>query len=207
MAIGGSGVYNPQAGYFLSPPATHGAPVNFAPVPNMNELREWQMNKQWMDAQRAALSQKTQQSSKAFSTLMPMIKQMALPGGGQGGGMPNINSGPVMTPQAIQQQINAARAYTDRRTESTINDAQNRMTARGYGPQSPILEALRTSMEGQGLAANVGSARDLNLQAAMTNAAHTLEAQKAIEQNITQRQQTEQAKMNALLQALMGFAA
>jgi len=130
--------------------------------------------------------------------------------GGRSGGdgpRPNIDTNPIWDTRMTQQMVNSARAYNDQRTGTAVADMEESTAARGFGPQSPLIQALRTNLAMQNMAANSQAGTDIRMRTTGENASHRLAAQKAYEEEITRRRAIEQEEYNALLQALMGFAA
>lgn len=114
---------------------------------------------------------------------------------------PQIDTSPIWTPEHMQQQINAQRAYTDMSTANRINEMQTSAAGRGFGSQSPILAALQGQYQAAGLASNVENERLSRMQGAQENARHRLDAQTAREREITGRM----TGRNTILQALAGL--
>lgn len=202
MALPGQLNWNMPTGGWIAPPEVHGgsARAGFMQHPFVT-AGQFEANATSRLAQDLARSEESRKQ-QAFGALMPLLR------GGRGATRdPAIDRGPIWSPQDVQQNINMARAYNDQRMGSDIAGMEARTSAQGFGGMSPLIHALRQNYQGQNLAANTGAATDIRLRTTGENAKHRLEAESAYEDAVTKRQATEASKYNALLQALMGFAA
>jgi hypothetical protein len=123
-----------------------------------------------------------------FNTVLPMFQdlmtQMATGGGmyqpgGQVGQAPPITVGGVYSPDQTQQQVNAARAQNDAALQTYMRAAAGRLAGRGYGADSPVMAALAGQAQGQNVAANADSERQIRMTAAEQNAQHLLGTEQA----------------------------
>jgi hypothetical protein len=94
--------------------------------------------------------------------------------------LPVISTGGVLTPAQVQQQVSMVFATTDARTQAEIRRLTGDMAGRGFSANSPILMALTTGLQGQGLRAGIDGATQAVLQAAKLNADATYNTQKAV---------------------------
>jgi hypothetical protein len=129
----------------------------------------------------------------------------------------------VMTPQMIQQQINASRAQNDSQTKA--GQAQNaaKLGGQGFGSGSPLLAALNNQMAGQNMQTNSANALNTQLSGAQMNAQQATQAaqiaaglQQSAGNNAASNysanlqaqsaaRQTQASQFNALLSALSGI--
>jgi hypothetical protein len=134
-------------------------------------------------------------------------------GGSQVGAQPTISAGPVWNPQQIDQQVNATRAKNDAAAESQMRGIRSSTTGRGFGSNSPLLQALQTGVQNANTATNTEAERAFRQQAAEGNATQMLKGQTAQEQQFASRQDEDIrrrapyfAQQNALIAALAGLA-
>ncbi len=166
-------------------------------------------------ARMGTLGERLQQ--QRFSQLFPLLSgQFSAMGdfdrvGGQSGQSPNIKVGGVWSGDQVQQQVNATRATNDAGLAAQQQAMQQKMAGRGFGANSPLAQALGTSMQNANLAANTGAEREIRWDAAQGNAAHRLESQVARENQFAtrmdediRRRQTQMQGYSALLAALAG---
>ena len=198
--------WNMPSGGWLAPPTVNGGPAQggFMEAPGV-AMGRFQANQSSVLAQQLARAEEARKQ-QAFGALMPLIRG-GLSGRGGGGRDPAIFRGPIWSPQDVQQNVNTARAYNDQRLGSDVADMEARTSAQGFGSRSPLIEALRQNYQMNNLVANTGAATDIRLRTTGENAKHRLESETAYEDAVTKRQATEAQKYNALIQALMGFAA
>lgn len=133
--------------------------------------------------------------------------------GGQSGQSPEISVGGVFTPQQIQQQVNAARGQNDATTANRVRQAQQQSAGRGFGSNSPMLQALTQRYENQNLATNADTERDIRQNASSLNADQRLATQEARSQQFSERQDEDIRRRqpyfqtaNQLIAALAGLA-
>lgn len=133
--------------------------------------------------------------------------------GGQSGFGPPIGAQGVLTPEQIEQQVNAARASNDQGTASRTRDFTARASGQGFGANSPLVMAMNQSFQNANMATNADSERGIRLGAAEKNAGQLLEGQKAQEAQFASRQDEDIRRrqpyfstMNALIGALAGLA-
>ena len=69
--------------------------------------------------------------------------------------LPFIGTSGVLTPAQIQQQVNAAYARNDAKTNSAALALVEDMSGRGFSANSPILSALRVGLTGQNLRSSI----------------------------------------------------
>jgi hypothetical protein len=155
-----------------------------------------------------------QRFGQMFPLLSGQLSQMGQFGrvGGQSGPSPNIKVGGVWNGNQIQQQVNATRANNDAALAAQQQAMQSKMAGRGFGANSPLAQALGTSMQNANLAANTGAEREIRWDAASGNAEHLLNSQVAREQQFAtrmdediRRRQTQMQGYSALLAALSGL--
>jgi hypothetical protein len=101
--------------------------------------------------------------------------------------LPFIGTAGVLTPAQIQQQVNAAYARNDAKTNSESLRLVEDMSGRGFSANSPILSALRVGLTGQNLRTSILAEQQIRLEGAKANAEQILASQKALsEQFIAQ---------------------
>lgn len=93
--------------------------------------------------------------------------------------VPYIASRGVFTPTQLQQQVNAAYARNDARTQTQIRQAQGDLAGRGFSSTSPILDALRVGFVTANLRASIEAATQIRLQSAQANVDAVFRAQQA----------------------------
>ena len=94
--------------------------------------------------------------------------------------LPFIDTSGVLTPAQIQQQVNAAYARNDAKTNSETLRLIEDMSGRGFSANSPILAALRVGLTGQNLRSSIQAETQIRLESAKLNAEATFDAQKAL---------------------------
>lgn len=155
-----------------------------------------------------------------FDTLLPWIQgQMgsamataSAPGGASGTG-PQIDAGPIWSPQDIQQQVNARTATNDAATQSRVRGMQRQIGASGFGSNSPLAMALQGQYQNQNLQTNTANARDTRMNATSENAGHLFKTQMGRESQYASRMDEDIRRRtaslntyNALLSALGSLA-
>jgi hypothetical protein len=133
------------------------------------------------------------------------------PGGNSGQG-PRIDAAPIYNTQQIQGQVNAATAANNATAANQSARDATTLAGRGFGANSPLLQALQMGRQNQAMAANTGNEREIRWNAAGGNAQHLLGAQQAREgqfasrqdEDIRRRSQAAQ-QYNSLLAALVGL--
>ena len=94
--------------------------------------------------------------------------------------LPIINTSGVLTPAQIQQQVNAAYARNDAKTNSESLRLVEEMSGRGFSANSPILSALRVGLTGQNLRSSILAEQQIRLEGSKANAEQVLASQKAL---------------------------
>lgn len=125
---------------------------------------------------------------QVFNTVSPLLKglmgqaqgQAGLVGG-QNGPSPQIDAGPVWSPQMIDQQVNAAKAGTAQKAQTQMTANQRNTAASGFGSRSPLLAALNSGVGMQAQAAGTDAERNIRFGAAQGNAQQVLAGQQAQE--------------------------
>lgn len=102
--------------------------------------------------------------------------------------LPFISTSGVLTPAQIQQQVNAATARGDSRTQSEYRKLTGDMVGRGFSSNSPILAALQVGLAGQNIRAALGTETQIRLEAAKLNADAVFEGQKAVSEQFIQQE-------------------
>ncbi len=95
------------------------------------------------------------------------------------GPTPLINTGPVISPDLLQQQINQTRAGIAQGTAGAQQGIANSMAGRGLDA-SPALLAMQAQLGSRGLANQYNAENQLRLGAANQNAQQVLQAQTAL---------------------------
>jgi len=95
------------------------------------------------------------------------------------GPTPLINTGPIISPDLLQQQINQTRAGMAASTAGAQQNLANSMAARGMD-MSPALLAMQAQLGSRDLASQWGAENQLRLGAAERNAQQQLAAQTAL---------------------------
>lgn len=103
--------------------------------------------------------------------------------------LPFISTSGVLTPSQVQQQVNAAYARNDAKTQSELRKLTGDMAGRGFSGTSPILAALQVGLVGQGLRASIQAATQIRLDAAKLNADAVFDGQKAVSEQFIQQEQ------------------
>lgn len=150
-----------------------------------------------------------------YGTIAPYAQQMlagGLGGAGAPGGavapQPQINQNPIYSPQQIQQQMNAAFSSNDQRTSTLMKQLQESSAARGFGGNSPAMQAQQTQLGIANNAQNALAQREIPLQYAQPNADQAFRVnqlqqqqwQGAEDSDIRRRQQQQQ-----ILSQMLGF--
>jgi hypothetical protein len=121
-----------------------------------------------------------------FNTLSPLltglIGNQTGPGtevGGTSTPLPQINQGPIWSPQQVNQQVNAAKGSNSQMAASQQQQAATKTAAQGFGSRSPLLAALQGQIGASQMAANTDAERNIRFDTAKDNAKHTLDTQVA----------------------------
>lgn len=123
--------------------------------------------------------------------------------GGQAGPQPAINTNPIYSPQQIQQQMNAAFSSNDSRTATLMKQLMESSAARGFGGNSPAMQAQQTQL---GIANNVANAtaqREIPLQYAQPNADQAYRVNQ-LQQTQWQQQQDQDIRRRQIQQQQLG---
>lgn len=177
------------------------------------QLQEAQQRQQSQQFE-STRAQQQQHYENSYNPLLALLNGTpAGPTGPAADDGPQINAGGVYSPTQIDQQVNASRAATDAAAASRSRSYANDLTGRGYGGNSPLLMAMQNQLQGQALAQNASSERDIRYQAAGANADQLLKTQQAREgayasrqTEANQRGQITAQTRNALIAALAGLA-
>jgi hypothetical protein len=152
----------------------------------------------WLQGQFGQLSQSLQGGGGSFAPV---------------NGGPQINTGPVWTPNQIQQQINGQTAQNDAATAGQVRQTNQQTAGRGFGANSPLAQALGVMAQGQNQATNANMAQQTRWNAAQGNAQQQLAGQGLQEQQYEAQQQQQTGRMgiaagslNALLASLGAMA-
>lgn len=150
--------------------------------------------------------------NKVFPWLTGQAGAIGNNAGDFGNGGPQIHTGGILNPQQIQQQVNAARAGNDQTTESQQQTQRQQLGGRGFGSNSPLLQALYGQSNASNLATNTANERDIRLGAAQKNASQLLATQGKAADVYGQRQAEklqargqDKQSYSALLAALSGI--
>ncbi len=98
----------------------------------------------------------------------------------------NIPQNGVLTPQQIQQRVNATTAQGNMTAAGNLRRLQDRFGGRGFGSNSPLMAELQAQIQGQALAGNTSAELNFREQAARDNAENMLQsgiAQTGVEQS------------------------
>jgi hypothetical protein len=132
--------------------------------------------------------------------------------GGANQPLPNITVGGVYSPQQTQEQVNAARSQNDRNVAQNQRQSQDQLAGRGFGSNSPLLQAIQAQQQMAGMQANSDQERQLRFDAATANARQQLDSETLRQNQWTQnedadirRRQVATSQANALLSALAGL--
>lgn len=148
-----------------------------------------------------------------FRTIFPFLTSQYTDSnervGGQNAPLPNITVGGVYSPDQIQQQVNAGRAANDRSTAQSQKGTQDKLLGRGFGTNSPLLQAIQTQQQMAGMQANSELERQLRFDTAGANARQQTSSESLRQQQWAQnedadirRRQVANQQSNVLLQAL-----
>lgn len=99
--------------------------------------------------------------------------------GGRSGPSPEITVGPIWNDQQVDQRVNQMRAVSDQSTAGNIARMGQSTAGRGFGQNSPLLQALTAQSQGANLAQKTGAENDLRYNAAQGNRKMVLDTQKA----------------------------
>lgn len=110
----------------------------------------------------------------------------------------NIGVAPILGTQAQEQLINQATNANIRDSQSAQRDAMERMGARGFGTNSPLLEAFNQRNDLNTLMANTQARTNVPIDVARMNAEHMLNAQVANNQALLGQSQARSAYANSL---------
>lgn len=163
--------------------------------------------------------QANQMKQDRFNSVFPWLQgqmgsfgsQMAT-AGGDSGQSPTIKVGGVWNPQQIQQQVNDTRAQNDRTTATKNAADASSLSGRGFGSNSPLLQALYGQNAAANLGTNTQAENQLRTQTAQQNAEHLLGTQTAKENQFASRQREDIERKkpifstyNSLIAALGGL--
>lgn len=175
-----------------------------------NPTLDWQ--KQQFQQTLASKNQHWDQVFGMLSGLAGQGGQMARAGGESGTG-PSISAAPIYNNQQIEQGVNALRGKADAETETRVRGMEASAGGRGFGSNSPMLQAMRNSAFNANTATKVDAERNFRQQAASDNASQILKGQTAQEQQFASRQREDIERRrpyfeqtNALIAALAGLA-
>jgi hypothetical protein len=145
-----------------------------------------------------------------FDRIAPTLQGMLNDGGlvgGQSPRSPGISVGPVWGNQQIQQQVNAGRAFNDRKLGGNLRQIRQSAAGRGMAANSPLQQSLSTQARMGTAAANADLGRNVRWDAAQGNAQHVLGTQQAREQQFASRQQEDIERRKARNQYQSSIAA
>ena len=147
------------------------------------------------NSETARLTTKLNYADSKFNIVYPVVQASlsasqttTTPGLKSWPDLPFISTAGVLTPAQIQQQVNAAWARNDSRTQAQILQTQRELAGRGFSSNSPLLEALKVGYIGQNFRANNDAATSIRIQSAQANAQQILEAQKAVADQFNSQQ-------------------
>jgi hypothetical protein len=109
--------------------------------------------------------------------------------GGQIPQGPTIGANGVYNPAQIQQQVNTQRAANDQSTGTQQRAMTQQLAGRGYGANSPLAQALGTSMQNQNQQTNTANETQTRLGAQQANVQQQFAGQQAQQQQFAQGQQ------------------
>lgn len=163
-----------------------------------------------------AADQRQNRFNQVFPWLQGQIGAMGQGGlataGGQSGASPEITVGNIWNPNQVQQQVNASRATTDQSTANRMKSVGQDAGMRGFGSNSPLLQALQGQAFASGLGTNVSNEREIRQNAGQQNAEHlaTTQGMRETQHATRMKEEIERAKpywatMNSLIGALSGL--
>ncbi len=126
-----------------------------------------------------------QYKDKVFGTISPLLQNLMGnqgPGGtvgGQNPGVPQVDAGPIWSPQQVNQQVNSAKANNAQAADTQSKAAQTKLSAQGFGSKSPLLAALEGNIGQAKMGADADAERGIRWDAAGGNAGHVLKGQMA----------------------------
>ncbi len=123
--------------------------------------------------------------------------------GGQAGPQPAINTNPIYSPQQIQQQMNSAFSSNDSRTATLMKQLMESNAARGFGGNSPALQAQKTQLGIANNAANANAQREIPLQYAQPNADQAFRVNQ-LQQQQWQQEQAQDIERRKIQQQQLG---
>lgn len=125
---------------------------------------------------------------------------------------PQLAPDTVYSPQQIDQSVNAMKAQTDRAVGTQKRANEQATAGSGFGSNSPLLAALNSQAQLQGLAARTEGERGLRLDAAGANAKQGLgaatannQARAAFEANANDAVRNQLNARTSLIAALAGM--
>lgn len=146
-------------------------------------------------AETGRLTTKLNYADSKFNIVYPVVQaslaasaSTTTPGLRQWPDLPFISTSGVLTPAQIQQQVNAAWARNDSRTQAQIIQTQRELAGRGFSSNSPLLEALKVGYIGQNFRANNDAATQIRIEGAKANADAVFQGQKAVADQFNNQQ-------------------
>lgn len=140
-----------------------------------------------------------------FNQLSPFAMQMmgqAGPVGGQTAPQPHVNTSPLYSAQQIQQQVNAGTAQNDQRTATLMKQLMGGSAARGFGGQSPALQAQQTQLGIANMGENARTAREVPMQFIQGNADQAYRTDRLLQDQWAQGQDVDIRRRQSQLQAM-----
>jgi hypothetical protein len=124
---------------------------------------------------------------------------------GQSAPNPNITVGGVYNPQQLQQQVNTMRGQNDQQMATQNRTAQQSLGGRGFGSNSPLLQAIYGQNAASNLGANTQGEQSLRSNVAQMNAKQLLDSQTNLAQQQTERQRNAATMFGSMMSAIGGM--
>lgn len=119
----------------------------------------------------------------------------------------NPASGPVVSPDLLNQQINASQAQNTAAAQGQVRRQTQDLAGRGLGSASPLAQAIQAQIYGQNLGANSQSALQARTNAAQLNSQYAQGLNQASINAAAQRYAAAQAAQGSMFGALQGAQA
>lgn len=124
-----------------------------------------------------------QMQQNRFDRVLPWLQSQYNTGFDRVGGtnlpVRDTNVNQIYTPNWVNQTVNAAKATNEREAASTTRQAQQSAAGRGFGSNSPLLQALGVQAQMGAMQANSDAERDIRLTAGEKNRQQKFQNQQA----------------------------
>jgi len=155
----------------------------------------------------ANLNQSGDQFNRAYGTLSGLLANPDQFGGAATSAQPKITTGPIWTPEQIQQQVNQSTAQQVQSAQTQQQTAANKMAGQGFGSRSPALAQMQANAMSQAIANSAANAGNIRYQAAEGNAKQQLGSEQAAQSGWYADQQQDIARRGVNSQYKSSLAA